>query len=102
MNATHVASVALVVAGTVVIVASSIGALAARNLYHRLHFTTPITSLGGPLLAVGLSVGDGAGLTTASVLLPTFLLFVTGPVLNSAIGRLAAQSEGRIDTRPPE
>ncbi len=99
---THDAAVALVVAGTVVIVAASMGALAARDRYHRLHFTTPITSLGGPLVAIGLSVQNGAGLTTASILLPTFILFFASPVMSAAIARTSAQRDGLIESESPQ
>jgi multisubunit Na+/H+ antiporter MnhG subunit len=98
----HDAAVALVVAGTAVIVLSSVGALLARNVYHRLHFTTPITSLGGPLIGIGLAVQNGLGLTTASILFPTFLLVFASPILSAAIARAIAQREGRINSEAPE
>ncbi len=102
MTAGHVASVVLVVAGTVVIVAASIAALLAPDKYARLHYVTPVTSLGAPLLGVGLSVGAGLGLTTASILLPVGLLFFSSPILSAAIGRAATQREGRGRPEPPE
>jgi monovalent cation/proton antiporter MnhG/PhaG subunit len=98
----HDIAVAMVVLGTAVVVASTLGALLARDVYHRLHFATPITSLGGPLIAIGLSVDNGAGLTTASILFPTFLLFFSSPVLSAAIARTVAQREGRIQSEAPE
>jgi multicomponent Na+:H+ antiporter subunit G len=98
----HAVAVALVAAGTAVVITSSLGALVAKGVYHRLHFATPITSLGGPLIGLGLSVANGAGLTTASILLPTFLLFFASPVLSAAIARTLAQREGRIPSEPPE
>lgn len=98
----HTIAVALVAVGTAVVVASSLGAVLAKGVYHRLHFVTPITSLGGPLIAVGLSVDNGAGLTTASILLPTFLLFFTSPILSSAIARTVAQREGLIPSEGPD
>lgn len=98
----HDASVALVVAGTVVIVAASLGSLAARDSYHRLHFVAPITSLGGPLLAAGLAVRAGAGLTTASILFPTGLLLLIGPVTSSAVARMLAQIDGRVEAEEPD
>lgn len=93
----HELSIALVMAGTVVVVASSIGALVSSDRYHRLHFLSPITSLGGPLVAIGLCIPHGADLTTASILFPTGLLLFVGPAMTSAIARRSAQNEGRID-----
>jgi multicomponent Na+:H+ antiporter subunit G len=86
----------LVAAGTAVMVASCLVALVARDSFTRLHLATPITSLGGPLLAAGLSVANGPGLTTASIALPTGLLFLAAPVLSSAIARMLAQREGKV------
>lgn len=98
----HAASVALVVAGTIVVVAAALAALAARGAYHRLHLLTPITSLGGPLIALGLAIRDGAGLTTASILFPVGLLFLASPVTSAATARMLAQREGRIRPGGPE
>lgn len=102
MSATHVVAVVLVVSGTGVLVAAAIGAVAARNLYARLHFATPMTSLGGPLIAIGLAVQSGTGFTIASLLLPAALMFLAGPLLSAAIGRVIAQQEGRVDPASPQ
>ena len=91
---TRLISDALVICGTVVIVASSLAALSAPTVYVRLHYTTPVTSVGVPLVAIGLSVADGAGLTTASVLFPAALLFFSGPILNAAVAKTIVQREG--------
>lgn len=93
---------AFVAAGTAVIVAASIAALLARDSFVRLHLTTPMTSLGGPLIAAGLCIANGAGLTTASIALPTGLLFLAGPMLSSAIARMLAQREGKVPAESPE
>ncbi|HET6963177.1 MAG TPA: monovalent cation/H(+) antiporter subunit G [Acidimicrobiales bacterium] len=101
-TALHAASVGLVVAGTAVIVTASVGAAVARDTFQRLHLVTPITSVGGPLLGVGFAVRNGWGLTTASILLPTFMLFFAGPVLSTAIARVTAQLQGRIEGEGPD
>ncbi|HVA75741.1 MAG TPA: monovalent cation/H(+) antiporter subunit G [Acidimicrobiales bacterium] len=93
---------ALVAAGTAVIVAASLAALVARDSYTRLHLATPMTSLGGPLIAAGLSIANGPGLTTASIALPTGLLFIAGPMLSSAIARMLAQRDGKVPAESPE
>lgn len=102
MTAGHLAAVVLVSTGTSIVVAAALAALLAPDRYARLHLVTPITSLGGPLIAVGLSVDHGAGLTTASILLPTALLFIAGPILSAAISRVAAQRDGRTDLKEPQ
>lgn len=93
---------AFVAAGTAVIVAASIAALLARDSFVRLHLATPMTSLGGPLIATGLCISNGVGLTTASIALPTGLLFIAGPMLSSAIGRMLAQQQGKVPAESPE
>ncbi|HLI55210.1 MAG TPA: monovalent cation/H(+) antiporter subunit G [Acidimicrobiales bacterium] len=99
----HEVALALVSLGTAVTVASCLGAVAMRSsVYDRMHFITPITSLGCPLVAVGLSVEQGLGLTTASILLVGALLFMAGPVLEAAVGRAIGQVEGRVDPSSPE
>jgi multisubunit Na+/H+ antiporter MnhG subunit len=95
-------AMALVVAGTAVIVASCCAALTARDFYHRLHFATPLTSLGVPLIALGVSVANGAGLTTASVLLPVALLFLAGPSLSAAIARMKLEQSREPSQKGPE
>ncbi|HVM67017.1 MAG TPA: monovalent cation/H(+) antiporter subunit G, partial [Acidimicrobiales bacterium] len=68
----------------------------------RLHYLTPVTSFGGPLIGLSLAIANGWGLTTAQVLLITFLLVVTGPVLGSATARLIAQGRGIVDEHTPQ
>lgn len=97
-----VVSDAFVAAGTAVIVASALAALFARDPFVRLHLATPMTSLGGPLIAAGLCIANGVGLTTASIALPTGLLFLAGPMLSAAIARTLAQRRGEIPAESPE
>ena len=79
----------LLAAGTVVVVGSALATLLSRDFYRRLHFLTPVTSIGGPLIGLALAVENGWGLTTAIVLLTVALLGVSGPVLTAAVGRVA-------------
>jgi multicomponent Na+:H+ antiporter subunit G len=100
---THELALGFVTAGTAVAVAAVLGALAAgRDHFIRLHYVTPVTSLAGPLIGVGLSIENGWGLTTGEILLIVGLLFVSGPIAASATGRLFAQSEGLVDSESPE
>ena len=91
----HDIGLALVVVGTVVIVAAALGSIAVRgDVFTRLHFLTPVTSLGGPLVAVGLCIESGQPWVVAELLLITLLLFVSGPVLEASTARAAAQDRG--------
>jgi multicomponent Na+:H+ antiporter subunit G len=68
----------------------------------RLHFLTPATSFGAPLIGLGLCVRNGWGLATGEIFLVVVLLFLSGPVVSSATGRLIAQQRGLIERDPPE
>lgn len=98
----HDVALALVALGTAVTVASGLAAALRKGPFDRLHFVTPITSLGCPLVAIGLCVEQGWGLTAASLLLVAGLLFVAGPFLEAATGRLLGQIEGEIPQSSPE
>ncbi len=101
MNTEYVAW-GLLAAGCAVLVFSCAGAVAVRSLYVRLHFLTPVTSLSGPLIGIGLAIDAGWGLTAALDLAIVALLAVTGPVLTSATGRAVATRRGRIRTDSPQ
>jgi multisubunit Na+/H+ antiporter MnhG subunit len=88
---------ALLTAGCLVIVSSAVGALVTKDFYRRLHWLTPVTSLGGPLVGMALAITNGWSLTTAIVLLTVLLLGVTAPILTAATGRVAAQRDGIVD-----
>lgn len=99
----HAVALTLVGLGTAVIVAASVGALrAGTSELVRVHYLTPITSLGAPLVGAGVCVAEGWGLTSGGVILIVGLLFVTGPVLGAATGRLIARDEGVLTTGGPE
>ena len=88
--------------GIAVVVLTSLGALVLRGVYNRLHFLTPATSVGAPLIWIGLVILEGMGLTTGLALLIVVLLAVSGPVLEVATGRVAGQREGLVRSESPE
>jgi multisubunit Na+/H+ antiporter MnhG subunit len=88
----------LLAAGTLVVVVSAVAAALVKDFYRRLHFLTPVTSIGGPLIGLALAVENGWGLTTAIVLLTVALLGFTAPVLTAAVGRVGAQRDGIVDS----
>jgi multicomponent Na+:H+ antiporter subunit G len=96
-GASHVAAMCLETAGTVVVIASTVAALRMRRAYNRLHFITPATSLGAPLICAALVAENGWGLTAALDVLVVLLLALTAPVLEAATARVAAQRAGLID-----
>lgn len=101
-GAEHGVMLALLWAGIGVVVLSCLGALTLRRVYNRLHYLTPATSMGAPLIGLALAIQNGWGLTTAEDLFIVFLLALTGPVLEAGTGRVAAQREGLIEQESPE
>lgn len=88
--------------GVGIVVAASLAMLWLRGLFVRLHFVSPVTSLGGPLIGVALAIRNGWGLTTGAILLTVFVLAATGPVVAVANARVMAQREGIISAESPE
>ncbi len=99
----HDVALAFVGFGVAVAIASVVGAfVAGTDSYNRLHFVTPITSVAGPLVAIGLCIQSGWGITAGTIILTVGLLFVGGPVTTAATGRLMAQADGTVDSKAPE
>ncbi|MFI6365681.1 monovalent cation/H(+) antiporter subunit G [Nocardia sp. NPDC050630] len=88
---------ALLAIGTLVAVAASVAALRPRSVYARLHYSSIISSVAGPFIALAVLVAEGPGLTTAIVVVTLLLLALTAPVLGAAIGGLNARTDGRIE-----
>lgn len=102
MTPGHAAVLALLAAGATVVVIASVEAALSRSSYSRLHFLTPISSAGAPLIGLALAIANGWGLTTALILLVVALLALTGPVLQAATGRVAAERDGLLPAEEPE
>lgn len=91
----------LLAAGVIIAVAAAVGAVFTRDVYDRMHFLSPVTSVANPLIGLALILANGWGLTSAEIVATVVLLAVTGPVLQSATGRLAAQHDDLIDKEAP-
>ncbi|PKV96360.1 multicomponent Na+:H+ antiporter subunit G [Amycolatopsis echigonensis] len=96
-----VAAQILVFAGVFVILASSAGLVRAKDLLTRLHLLSPATTLGAPLIGVGLVLVNGVQLGSGAILATVVLLAVTGPILQSATARLEARHRGEADEDLP-
>lgn len=100
---THPVAVCLVALGCAVTVLAVIGAMIVPGgVFVRLHFLTPITSVGVPLVAVGLCVENGNPFAVAEMLFIALLVAASGPVLESATGRVAAHNEGVVSGEQPQ
>jgi multicomponent Na+:H+ antiporter subunit G len=99
----HEIALSFVGLGVAVVIASVVGALVVgADSFNRLHFVTPITSVAGPLIAVGLCIQTGWGITAGTIILVVGLLFVAGPVTAAATGRLMAQAREEVDSQAPQ
>ena len=92
----------LLFAGVAIVAASAWAALWLRGVFVRLHYLSPVTSLGGPLIGIALALENGWGLTTGLILLVVGLLAVSGPVVAVATTRVVAQREALILEESPQ
>jgi multicomponent Na+:H+ antiporter subunit G len=102
MSVAHTLAVTCFGAGVAIVVLTGLGALRVRRVEDRLHYVTPATALGTPLVGLGLVIANGWGLTSASIVLVCGLTVVTGPVLTSAALRVAGQRAGTVSRGSPE
>jgi multicomponent Na+:H+ antiporter subunit G len=80
-------------AGVTVVLVAVTGMARARGTLARLHFLTPVTTLGGPLIGIGLMIDIGWNTTSGMVALTVALLAITGPVQQSATARLLRERQ---------
>lgn len=88
--------------GVGVVVASSLAALFLRGVFVRLHFLSPVTSVGAPLIGLALAIENGWGLTTALIVVTVALLGLCGPIVEVATARVVAQREAIVIEESPQ
>lgn len=101
-GAWHAVAVSVFLTGAVLVAVSALAALRMRRAVDRLHLLAPMTTLGAPLVAIGLVIDRGWSLPSAEICLTCVLLAVTGPVMSSAAARVASAREGSIPQEEPE
>jgi multicomponent Na+:H+ antiporter subunit G len=77
----------------------TLGVLVIPDTMTRLHYLTPVTSVGAPLVALAIVVDTGPSRAAVKVLLVAALVALAGPAVSSATARVAAQRAGLV---PPE
>lgn len=102
MSTVHAVGAACFLLGVAVVLLSALASLRVRRPEARVHFLTPTTSLGAPLVGLGLVLQSGWSLTSAQIVLTCVLVALAGPVLASATVRVAAQREGAVSQETPE
>jgi monovalent cation/proton antiporter MnhG/PhaG subunit len=92
---------AVLAVAVLVVVASSIGVLAMRDTYQKVHFVTPITLVGPALVAVAVTLRAGWSEPTGQTWLAIAVICIAGPVLSHATVR-AVRVRQRGDWRDRE
>ncbi|MGH3721358.1 MAG: monovalent cation/H(+) antiporter subunit G [Pseudonocardiaceae bacterium] len=98
---TPVVEIALLTLGITGVAVGCLGLLVAGDVFLRLHYLGPASSLGAPLIIAALVVHEGLDLLAIKLVLIGVLLVGSGAVTVAAFGRAAAQREGLIETDPP-
>ncbi|WP_152602499.1 monovalent cation/H(+) antiporter subunit G [Mycobacterium kyorinense] len=91
----------MVFAGVAVMVLSALGAVTLPRVFDRLHLLAATTSLGVPLIGVGLMISQGWTESSAMIAVTVVVVAVGAPVMTAATGRLAAQHDGLVDEDSP-
>ncbi|MGN6330489.1 MAG: monovalent cation/H(+) antiporter subunit G [Motilibacteraceae bacterium] len=92
---------ALAVLGLTVVAVSALGLLVVRPVLASLHLVSAVTSVGVPLLALGLAIEQGFTLGAAAVLLTGAVVAFSAPALGAETARLAGEREGVVLPREP-
>jgi monovalent cation/proton antiporter MnhG/PhaG subunit len=93
---------ALLTGGVVVTVLATWAMARVADVFHRLHLTAPVTSLGGPLIGAAFVVENGWSTTSAEAVVIVVVLAVTGPAVTMAAARVHHQRQLGSDEDAPE
>lgn len=91
----------LAVLGLAVVVVSALGLLMVRPVLVSLHLVSAVTSVGVPLLALGLALQQGLTLGSGAILVTAALVAFSAPALSAETARLAGEREGVVLPREP-
>lgn len=91
----HVLALVLLWCGVAALLLSAAALAVLPTAYGRLHALAPATSLGVPLVCLGLAVDAGAGRAAVKLLFIGALTAVSGPVITVVIGRTIVRTGGR-------
>ncbi|MGH3515408.1 MAG: cation:proton antiporter [Pseudonocardiaceae bacterium] len=89
MTGADVAADVLLGLAVAVVLTSSVGVLAMRDVYQKLHFVTPISLIAPALVAMAVLVQQGYSENTVETWLVLLFLVVAGPFLTHATIRAA-------------
>ncbi|MGH3498473.1 MAG: monovalent cation/H(+) antiporter subunit G [Nocardioidaceae bacterium] len=87
-----VVSAVLVWVGVVVAVGCSVGVALAKDVFDRLHMLAGLTTLGVPVVVVGLAAGASDWRSAVKLLIIAALVLGVGPVTTAATGQAATRA----------
>jgi len=94
---------ALLVVGVGVELVCCVGVLVMRNLYDKLHYTAPATTIGALAIAAAIVVEESFTQAGVKAILVLLIMLVTNPVLTHATARAARVRElGRWQPGPKD
>lgn len=99
MSPRDVACDALLAAAVVIAVLCSVGVVAMRDTYQRLHFLGPVGVVSPLLVAIAVLIREGVSSQSVKAWLVALALLVSGPLLVHATAR-AERIRERGDWRP--
>lgn len=102
MSAPHLAALVLLVVGSALVIVAAVAVVVLPSVHDRLHSTAVATTLGAPLICLGLAV-DSAGQphSVFKYLFTAAILLVTGPVMTVATARAVMAHAQRNPTESP-
>jgi multicomponent Na+:H+ antiporter subunit G len=102
MSGRTLAADVLLAVSLLIIVLAMVGAVTFRTTFGKLHFVTPVTTVGAPLFCAALVLDSTWSIATGLEILITALVMVSGPILEAAIGRAAAQQRQVLEPEGPQ
>jgi multicomponent Na+:H+ antiporter subunit G len=99
----HAIAGALLVSGVGIQVLACAGALAARDVFDRLHLVAPAAVLGAPLVCAAVLVNESLNQAGLHAMLVAVVLLATAPVLTHATARAVhVRRRGAVTVLPSE
>jgi monovalent cation/proton antiporter MnhG/PhaG subunit len=92
----HVAELVLLAIGAALVLLSAVGLLLVDEPFVRLHFLSPSSTLGAPLVCLAVMLDQGHSRTTAKVGVIAFLIVMAQPAVTATTGRAIAVARGLI------
>lgn len=84
-------------------VLTAAGLLLSRDLYERLHYMSPVASIGAAAIAAAIVVRESISAASLKAVFAALIIFVMNPVLTHATARAARiHKHGKWQPRPEE